>query len=1504
MMRKTILIQWRVVRLICLSCLICLSTLSAFAADPPAATIADTSPPLIELLIPAASEIVRDLKTIEIHFDEPVQGLEAADLLINGVAATNVTEFGPGQFVFAFPQPADGTISVSWRPDHGITDRAENPHPFAAGAWTYKLDSASPAPDVYVSEFLADNNRSLHDEDGDNSDWIEIFNAGTSTARLNGWFLTDDTNNLAKWRLPDVSLLPNSYLVVFASEKNKTNATGRLHTNFKLSTDGEYLALVSPSTNIVSQFAPAYPKQRTDVTFGRILGAPQTLGYFTQPTPGAPNSASGLGFAPEVNFSAVSANFINPFDLTLSPVSSNAVIRFTLDGNLPTNSSPVYVAAIRITNSVQVRARTFQDGLLPGPPRTETFLLLSNNLVNFTSDLPVVILHSLGKGAPTASRQTSVHLSVYEPVQGVTSLTNAPTFVTRSAIKIRGSSTEGLPKSSFALEFWDEFNIDTKREILGLPEESDWVLYAPNVYDPVLIHNPFIHQLSRDIGQYSSRTRFVEVYLNRAAGPIGFTNYNGIYVLEEKIKIGKNRVDIDKLEPEHVNQPEISGGYLVKIDRVDPGDSGFSGGGQQMAYVDPKEPIIELPQRDPQEQYIKAYFNEFRAVLNGTNWLHPTLGYAAYLDRSQWVDFHIVEVLSGNVDAIVLSTYLHKPRGGKIAWGPHWDFDRALGSTDGRDANPRIWNTGPFFSAWFTRLFRDPDAWQHWADRYQELRRSHLSTTNMHALIDRLANEVRPAQVRERAKWRTAMRGGSYQGEINLMKNWVSNRVDFLDRQFVRSPELSAAGGLVTPGFKLSIAGPTNATIYFTLDGTDPRLPQGELSSQAQTYAGPITLNVNARVVARARNLNQRQTGGPPISTPWSGPVGATFSVSPPPLIVTEIMFHPADGAPGNTNSASVFEFVELKNIGATTLTLNGYRFTSGLEFAFAATNAITELAPGERVLLVKDRKAFLSRYPTATNIAGEYTGSLGNQGNRLSLIGPLVEPIFDFSYADNWQPLADGFGFSLVLADERTTPEKLGDPANWRLSTKLGGSPGQTDPAPMAIPPIFVNELLANPAASEKESVELFNPNPQAADVSGWYLTDDFRMPKKFRLPNRIIPANGYLVVDDLDSSTGPDLSFSKVGEEIYLFSADAAGNLTGWWHGFEFGASEQGVSFGRRIESLDKDSFVTEIRPTLGQINAGPRVGPVVVSEIMFEPVPIGIYNNTDDEFIELRNITAQSVPLFDPARPTNRWRLRGGVGFDFPAGLNLAPEGLLVLVGFDPQTNWLALASFRARYGFDSTARILGPWSGHLNNAGDEIRLLKPGEPDIQAASKTEIVPYHLIDEVGYLNGRPWPTNATGSGLSISRRVPASFGNEPVNWAASRPTPGHIDSDLDGLPDQWEIANGLNPESTPLVVVDAMDDPDGDGFTNFQEFLSGTSPRNAQSYLRFDATVSTGGITKLNFSSAPARKYTLQYRDNLSAGSWQPLGLIISPSTGGLVEVTDISTNAMRFYRLTTP
>ncbi len=749
---------------------------------------------------------------------------------------------------------------------------------------TVSVQAADMFNSAYISEFLADNEQGLKDDHGDRSGWIELHNGGAAVVNLSGWCLTDTLTNLTKWRFPGVVLLPGKFMVVFASAKNLTNDLAHLHTNFRLNKQGGYLALVNAATNVVSEFSPTYPKQSVNVSFGSVRGEPAVCGPFARSTPGRPNASSGKGFAPEVIFSKPSGNFTQSFTLALSTSTTGAVIRYTLDGTLPTNGSSVYSGPLSITNTAHIRARAYQDGLLPGPPQSEAYLKLLTNVLDFTSTLPLLVMETFGQNLPTSAHDSFAHLSLHEPINGKTSLTNPPTLTTRAGFHVRGSTSSGFPQSPFAVEFLDEFNEERNLSPLGLPADSDWILYAPNAYDPVMIHNPFIYQLSRDMGRYSPRTRFVEVFLSKSRGRVRDIHYHGIYVLTEKIKISKQRVNIDRVGAEDLKPPNVTGGYVLKFDRLGPGESGvFAYGDRGLVYVEPKEQTMRLPQRAPQQEHLQKFIRDFTGALNGGSWKNPSSGYGAFLDVDAAIDFHVLEVLSGNVDAMVLSTYFYKPRNGKITFGPHWDFDRALGSTDGRDADPRQWGMAQFFGGeWWPRLFRDPDFWQQWVDRWQELRRTHFALTNMNRLVDQLTDELREAQPREYQKWGLQPRGGSYQSEIDHMKDWLSNRVDFIDRQLVQPPGLKSQGGRVAPGFALKLSARSSATIYYTLDGSDPRLSQGAISSNALVYTNPIPINSSARVVARTHNVNIRQAGGPPLSTPWSGPVTAKFEVTSP----------------------------------------------------------------------------------------------------------------------------------------------------------------------------------------------------------------------------------------------------------------------------------------------------------------------------------------------------------------------------------------------------------------------------------------------------------------------------------------------------------------------------------------------------------------------------------------------------------------------------------------------
>ncbi len=1484
-----------------------------------AATI-DQTPPVVVAQVPPPGSTVEELLQAEVIFSEPVTGLDAGDLLINGLPAANVVPIAPGHYRFEFSPAAAGTVQFTFADNHGIGDDVGQPNPFSTISWSVQVNPEANRRNVIISELMADSFRSLKDEDGDYSDWIELANTGSTTIDLRGWALTDDVSDPFKWRIGAAELAAKGYLVVFASQKNKTNLANRtkLHTKFKLSSNGEYLALVAPGGEVVSAFDP-FPAQRTDVSYGRVADSPDRSAYFSVPTPGARNSTSGDGFAPAVSFSADSGPFRHAFHLRLTTPDTNAVIRYTLNGTVPTNSSPVYTAAIPITTTLEVRARAFVAERLPGPVHSEGFILLTNEPAHqalFTSTLPILVMSTMRPASLNETRNTAVQFSMHEPVDGKSSLLLPPTFTTRGGAKIRGSSSAGLAKQPYAIEWWDEFNEDKKHGVLGMPSDSEWVLYAPNVYDPIMIHNPFIHQLSRELGQYSPRTRFVELYLQKSSGALMTNQWVGIYVLEEKPAIGANRVDIAKLQPEDVAGPEVTGGYLMKIDRLDPGDLGINFGSGVAGMVDPKEPDLRSFQRVPQNAYIRNHLTTFNKAVNASTYRDPVTGYLPYIDLTNWVDYHIVEVLSGNVDALVLSAYFYKERNGPIKWGPHWDFDRALGSTDGRDQNPRIWQTGPFFSGvWWGRILRDPTAWQLWVDRYQEFRAGGMSRSNMNRLVDRFSREVAPSQKREEKKWSFMRpRGGGYQGEINLMKNWLSNRVDFIDRQMTARPQLSSAGGRIAPGFTVTITKPAGSTVYYTLDGTDPRRAFGtnEPAAGARIYSGPIPVNGNSRLVARAHDPTKRQTGGPPASTPWSGPVAATFTVNDPPLAITEIMFHPAKPTTAGGPDEDEFEFIELRNISTEPVSLPGYRLHGGVDFAFTPASGVTELAAGERVLLVANRASFESRYPGIGPIAGEYAGRLGNAGARLALTGPLLEPGFDFEFHDRWQLLADGSGFSLArVGDGGPGSSNPALPSAWRLSSRFGGSPGQADPESL-VPStlhsaIRLSEIYTGAGKQNFVEIEAVGgKQAQPVNVSGWWLTDDRDTWRKFRLPtgsllNPSASAGASLVVREsqFDLPNGGGLRLNPLGGQVWLLSANADGELTGFITGGSYGTSEASQSLIADGLGLTEQNFVAAPAPTPGVPNAGPLTGPVVFRSIHFHPPALGAENNSRDEFIELENTSAVPVPLFAPANPAFTWHLRGGADLDFPPGLTLPPGGRLLLVGFAPDSDRPALDAFLARHSPKENLTLIGPWRGQLNNDGDTVSLKRPLS---STGANTTNATYTDVDALTYAPNAPWPTNTAGTGRALLRVNPAVLAAEPLNWIGTWPTPGWTDTDRDGLPDAWETAHGFDPASS--VGADGPDgDPDGDGFSNRMEFLNGSEPRNAGDALRPRVTVGARGSLLFHLAAPANLTLALQVADSVKPDSWTTLRTITTGPENAAPLSLEEPDAAGRFYRLTT-
>jgi len=730
---------------------------------------------------------------------------------------------------------------------------------------------------LMITEFMASNKTGARTRvQGQDvfTDWIEIRNVYPEAVDLGGWFLTDDASDPRKWPLPEIPLGPGRYLLVHASGAALGTSpdavpfqddNGRYHANFRLEASGGYLALVDPSGAIAHAYTN-YPPQLAHVSYGMYANEQQ---FFVPSTPAQANQPGLSSIAEEPEFSHAGGPFTQPFFLELTASGPGARIYYTVDGSTPTQASMPYAGPISIRDTVEVQARVYESAKVPSPIASQTYIALASNLQSVSSDLPIVIVDTQDQRVVYGTYKRAFAVFIDTGADGRARM-NAPVdFAGRSGIKTRGRSTAGAPKHSYGFETWGPDDLDRDVSLLGLPAESDWVLYAPYRFDRALINNAFMFELSNRIGRYAVRTRFVEMYLNTNGGKVSASDYVGLYIFMEKIKRGPERVDVENLNPWDWAEPQINGGYMLKIDRADSGDRGFRTalgnpryGDGTLCYVDPKEDEIT----DAQSAWIRGYLDAFEAALYGHDFTDPNAGYARFIDVNSFIDHNLLNMLAMNVDALRLSTHLHKARNGKLEMGPLWDFDRSLDSTDGRDNNPRSWHgtgdgTDYHHYVWWNRLFEDQDFWQRYIDRWFDLRQGTFGTPQINGLIDAMADEIRKAQVRNESKWTNARpRYGGFQGEINQLKDWLATRTAWVDGQFVLPPRCTPSEGYVAPtqGLRLDHAGDAG-TIYYTLDGSDPRVFGP--SELAERY-GLLEENAAKRVLVPTGPVNADWRGG------------------------------------------------------------------------------------------------------------------------------------------------------------------------------------------------------------------------------------------------------------------------------------------------------------------------------------------------------------------------------------------------------------------------------------------------------------------------------------------------------------------------------------------------------------------------------------------------------------------------------------------------------------------
>ncbi len=754
-----------------------------------------------------------------------------------------------------------------------------------------------------ITEFLAANSTILADNDGVFSDWIELHNPDVSPVSLAGWYLTDSAATKTKWQFPDVTLPPGGYLIVWASNENRRDPTKPLHTNFVLNASGDYLALVKPDgVTVATEFAPSYPAQLDDVSYGitqpSTPGEVPRLGYFRTPTPGARNGgAASLLLIERVAFSRASGPFTGSFTLTLSGAGAGQRIRYTIDppraaGVAATDPGPTateYTGPFVIAASSVVRAAVYSaDNVSRGEPSSAHYVRLGTTgtarLDTFASQLPLMVIDTHGSGPLVKDNleHPGWFYTWNRPATGNTTLTGTPSAASYLTTNVRGASSADFPKKSYTVRLQDTSGHDNPLPLYGLPSFDRWSLIGPWTWDLTYIHNAFIYALSNRIGRWAPRTQLVELFFNANGGDLDMSDYAGVYILTDALRVDPKRIDIAEIEPSDVGAKKITGGYVLKYDVPDPDEFSFQltrnfpDAPSAIVVNQPKGADLPQAQRDYIRGYVQALDDALTSDLNG-GWRQRT--HLDYLDRSSWVDSHILNVLAMNADAFVRSTYFTKDRGGRIVAGPAWDYDRAMDGGDPRTDHPDVWSgaadaTDFWNYGWWGMLAQDPEFVQEWIDRWQTLRRNEFATANLTALVDSLAAQVGPAAAaRDAARWPDDKSGfpNGWQGEIDNMKSWLTQRVGWIDLQFIAPPTLVTTTGVMT------ITPAAGSQLAYTTDGTDPRAFGGGLANSARLSSTPITVPDTTELQARSYRLEFNANTIP--SSAWSSAVGGSKSL-------------------------------------------------------------------------------------------------------------------------------------------------------------------------------------------------------------------------------------------------------------------------------------------------------------------------------------------------------------------------------------------------------------------------------------------------------------------------------------------------------------------------------------------------------------------------------------------------------------------------------------------------
>jgi hypothetical protein len=1136
--------------------------------------------------------------------------------------------------------------------------------------------------------------------------------------------------------------------------------------------------------------------------------------YFNTPTPRGPNGTSDLtAVVSDTHFNKDRGFYDQPFDVVITTDTPGATIRYTTDGNAPTaTTGTAYTGPVWISTTTVLRAAAFKPGFIPSNPDTQTYIFL-NDVIQQSNDPPPGF-PDMGTGGmhwdyemdPDVVNDPAYSGTIKDDLKAIPTLSlvmNPADLFGANGIYTNpmGSGVAWERPGSAELIHPDGtregFQIDAGVRIYGgvnrftqFPKHTFRLLFKTRYGDSKLKYDLFAGMPEGDgavdefdtiilRGNFNKSWPFWVDYEQQRAQYI-----HDAYIASTQLAMGQPGIHQTFV---HLYVNGVYWGLYNPSERPDAAFAASYLGGEKEQYdaLNSSEPVDGT----------KDAWSTLQNLVNSPN-VATAAGYAQvrqYLDVDNLIDYLLVNFYGGNIDWDDHNWYAARQRAPGAGYKFFsWDAERTLEELGEDKTNAGQFDKPSFL---YARLRENPEFRMLFADHVHKhfFNGGALTPDEAAARYMEWAAVIDRAIVGESARWGDWVRQDSpytrdneWLGEQQrLLSEYFPWRTGVMIEQFrnmdlypsLDAPVFAQHGGPISQGFTLSMTNPSGAgSIYYTLDGSDPRMPGGAIRAGAVRYAGaPVPLSQTTVVKARVFD-----------GTSWSALNEATFTYDMAALRVTEVMYHPAPPAAGGTYVDSDFEFVEIQNTATSALYVGGVRLTGGLEFTFGNLT----LAPGQRAVVVRNRPAFESRYGTAMTIAGTFAGGLDDGGDHVRLDGAGGQVVMDFCYDDAWYPQTDGQGFSLVLAAP-TSPLLWSEKEGWRPSGTMHGAPGAADPG-FNFNAVVVNEVLATAADPAQNFVELRNATPGNVDVSGWYVSDSAADLKKYRVPNgTVIPGNGYVLLTQ-GAHFGGAFALSDAGGTVYLTAPDplVQANAGGYRESENYGAAAQGVTFGRYVKSSGGRDFTAMVAPTPGAANTAPFVGPVVINEIMYNP------GDARPEYVELYNLTGDAVALFDPANPANPWRFTDGIVFSFPAGATIPALGYALVVPVDP-------AAFRAQYNVPPGVAVYGPYTGALDNDGERLTLSRPGRPR-PGPGGTTVVPDVMVDRITYQDDAPWPTAPDGGGPALSRTVSHNYGNDVANWRAEAGgSPGRLNFDA-AAPTADVVDVTPDPRAGPVASI----------------------------------------------------------------------------------------------------